>query len=431
MKQLILFVSILVAFGSCKNDPPKIVSVAYIDSLILHYSTPAAIKANEGELEFWKKRIDPNNPGITNEFKYASALAGRYFLSGDIHDILCSDSVLCKIDRIYNHKETGPCLALMAHAILQHRFFQADSLLETVKKIGIKPYESISASFDVDFELGRYNLAESALQKMVSKTDYGYQFRLSKLDHYKGQMDSAIMAMTRAADLAGDDITLKQAALSNTADLFLHNDQLGQANDLYRQSIAMHAGDLHSIMGLGWIALVHDNNDSLAEKIFQFVLNRTRAPDPLFKLVQVAAFRGDSITATQYARKFELTVTDSSYGKMYDKYLIELYTGILHQSDKAVEIAKEELKNRNTPQTNAWYAWALLSAGKKEEAYQVFLNKVSGKPLEGVELYWMGKLMLALDKGYNATQFFKAAWKNRYDLNPASIRDIEQYTDDL
>ena len=431
MKQLVLLASIVLFFGSCKNNPGKIVSAIYVDSMIKNYIEPPAIKSNADELEFWKKRIVPANPGITNEFKYAAALAGRYLLSGDIHDILRSDSILYTIDRTYNHKEAAPCISLMAHAILQHRFSEADSLLETAKKIGIKPYESISASFDVDFELGRYNLAEGELKKMFSVNDYGYEFRLSKLAHYKGELDTAIAAMTRAAEIAGNELTLKQAALSNTADLYLHNDQLQQAYDFYRRSIALNAADLHSIMGLGWIALVHDKNDSLAERIFSFVLTRTMAPDPLFKLVQVAMDRGDSITAVQYARKFELTVTDSSYGKMYDKYLIELYTGILHQPDNALRIAKSELMNRNTPQTNAWYVWSLLSAGKKDEAYKVFLDKVSGKPLEGLDLYWMGKLMLAIDKGYNATQFFKAAWKNRYDLNPVSIRDIEQYTENL
>jgi hypothetical protein len=38
----------------------------------------------------------------------------------------------------------------------------------------------------------------------------------------------------------------------------------------------------------------------------------------------------------------------------------------------------------------------------------------------------MGKLMKGLGKGYNAQQFFEAANKNRYDLSPAKIKDLDQ-----
>jgi hypothetical protein len=68
----------------------------------------------------------------------------------------------------------------------------------------------------------------------------------------------------------------------------------------------------------------------------------------------------------------------------------------------------------------------LFSNNKKEEAYKVYEQSVSGKPLEGLELYWMGKMMQGLGKGYNTQQFFKAAWKNHYDLSPAMAEDLEK-----
>jgi hypothetical protein len=92
-------------------------------------------------------------------------------------------------------------------------------------------------------------------------------------------------------------------------------------------------------------------------------------------------------------------------------------------------MAKDELNNRATPQTYAWYAWALFANGKKEDAYAVFEQHVSGQPLEGLELYWMGKLMKGLDKGYNAQAFFKAAYETRYDLGPALELDIQHELD--
>jgi len=101
-----------------------------------------------------------------------------------------------------------------------------------------------------------------------------------------------------------------------------------------------------------------------------------------------------------------------------------LYTGILWDPSRAEQIAKGELENRATAQTYAWYAWSLFSNNKKKEAYDQFVKHVSGRPLEGLELYWMGKMMQGMNKGYNAEAFFKAAYNNKYDLSPAIFRDL-------
>jgi len=68
----------------------------------------------------------------------------------------------------------------------------------------------------------------------------------------------------------------------------------------------------------------------------------------------------------------------------------------------------------------------LFVNNKKEEAYKTYQQFVSGRPLEALELYWMGKMMKGLEKGYNAQQFFKAAQKNKYDLSPLMRKDLDK-----
>src|SRR5207342_2819003 len=113
---------------------------------------------------------------------------------------------------------------------------------------------------------------------------------------------------------------------------------------------------------------------------------------------------------TTYAESFTRQAGDPVYGRMYNKYLIELYTGILHNPARAEHVAEKELDNRATPQTWAWYAWSLFSNNKKDQAYAVFEKNVSGRPLEGQELYWMGKMMQGLNRGFNARAFYQAAY---------------------
>jgi hypothetical protein len=280
---------------SC-NRNKTIVDKIFVDSLLANYSEPASIKLNQQEIEFWENRIDPKNTGLVNELKYATSLGTRFLLTGCINDIKTSDSVLKKADNDFNHREASPYLALIRHNILQHRFKEADSLLILAKKVGLKKYELFTTSFDVDFELGRYFIAERELKNLKSANDYGYFFRCSKMEHYKGDLDAAANTMLKAAEQAGSDIFLKQAALSNAADLYVHEGKLNKAYDLYVESIHLNPGDLHSIINIGWISLVHDKNDSLAEKIFQFVSTKTKSPDPLYKLIFVPESRSDIIS---------------------------------------------------------------------------------------------------------------------------------------
>ncbi|HTB24401.1 MAG TPA: hypothetical protein VK711_03480 [Puia sp.] len=419
---------VLALFGlmSCAHQKKTIVSEIYIDSLISNYRIPAFILSNDSSMQFWKNRINPALPGIVSESKYAGFLSMRYHLFGDIQDIRKADSTIKKVDFNFNHNEAQANLTLVGYSILQHRFKDADAYLEKAKLIGLKKYDLLTTSFDVDFELGRYFDAGNELKELKSASDYGYFFRLSKMDHLNGLLDSSINAMLHAAKQEESNPYLEQVALSNAADLYIHAGDLKEAADLYKKCISLNGADFHSISGLGWITLIYDKNDSLAEKIFSFVHAKNKLPDALYKLAQVAEARKDEAGQKKWAKIFASCAIDSIYGNMYNKYLIELFTGILQDPSRAEQISKRELENRSTPQTNAWYAWSLFSNNKKKEAYDQFQKNVSGKPLEALELYWMGKLMQGLNKGYNAQAFYKAANINKFDLTPAILTDLEK-----
>jgi hypothetical protein len=334
-------------------------------------------------------------------------LITRFHEFGDIRDVKMADSILWQVNKTYNSTLASPYIALTSSAMLQHHFAQSDTLLQKAQKIGMDGFTNTTLSFDVNFELGRYFNAGIYLRKMRSAQDYNYYFRKSKYDHFNGTIDSAIASMQKAADKANTEPYLQAVALSNVADLNIH------------------AGNLERAAGLGWITLIHDKNYALAERIFKFVQSKNQLPDPLFKLYQCAQGRGDTVLEKKYATQFTDAAANPLYGRMYNKYTIEIYTGILHNPAKAEMLAKDELNNRATPQTYAWYAYTLVVNGKKDEAYKVFQQHVSGQPLEGLELYYMGKLMKGLEKGYNANEFFKAADKNIYDLSPDMAKDLK------
>lgn len=418
---------LFVSLSSCSNKK-AVVETSFIDNVLNNYKIKfdSLYDAAETESNFWRDRTIGKSADIVNAVKYANTLISLFQLTGDVTLIKQSDSILFEVSKNYNYKESSVFSALSHHYILQHRFNEADSLFKIADKLGLKNYSKLSTAFDVQFELGLYQLAEKSITQLNQPNDFGYQFRISKLMHYKGNLDSSIAAMKVATQLTSNNEALLQNAQSNLADLYLHNNDATNAYKNYKACLTNSAADLHSLMGIGWLALVHDKNDSLASVIFQFATKKTQLPDPLFKLVAVAQQTRDSLLELKFAKIFEQEATRTLYGKMYSKYLIQLYTQVLQQPKQAVTIARYELTNRATPQTYSWLVFALANNNQIDEAKKIYNEFVEGKPLEGLELYWMGKYMLAINKKYNAKQYFKEAAKNKYDLLPRIVMDIEQ-----
>jgi len=399
------------------------VNPVFLDSLISNYAASQIALINESDLEFWQNRVQRGPENFVNLSKYASALTSRFHMYGDISDLMLADSIMQKITSQYN--EPWMLLSLAGYKMMQHRFEEAKDYVDTVVEMKAEKYAAQMMLFDADFELGDEYHSDYILKRNYSPSDYAYNFRLSKFDHYKGAIDSAIAHMMKAASLATASPYLKTAALSNAADLCIHNGEMKKAAALYERCIRFNSCDFHSIIGLGWIALVHDRNDSLAQKVFAFTAKNLKSPDPLLKLSQSYEL-SDTATSKKYAQDFVTQASKPVYGNMYNKYLILVYTSVLNNPEKALVIAQKEMTNRRTPQTASWLAWCLFLNNRQHEAYKIYRQFVSGRPLEALELYWVGKMMKGQGKGYNAKQFFKAAEKNKYDFSPAMIKDLEE-----
>jgi tetratricopeptide (TPR) repeat protein len=409
---------------SCKSKAP-IVEAVYVDSLIKNYTPSALGKSIEGNTLFWQKRYLQDTGDFVAQEKYAQSLLSRFHLYTDIIDLQEADSLFTSLLHNRNVSQAGNRLTMAHLKLLEHQFDLAPAFTRNVNQEQTNPFATAMLSFDVDFERGDYTGARLWLQSHKNVSDYAYNFRLSKLEHLYGAPDSALVHMLKAASLATNSY-VKAIALSNAADLYLHSGKARQAYDLYRQCIAIDPSDFHSIEKLGWIGLVHDNKPGEAQKIFRFLQARTKSPQPLLDLSQSYELT-DSIQARKYAEQFASITSQQPYGNMSNKYLVEVYTGILNQPYRAVDVARRELLARQTPQTFAWMVYALACNHELNLAYDLFRKKVSGQPLEGLELFWMGKMMEMAGKGYNAQAFFEAAKKNEYDLSPAMAKELNSF----
>lgn len=425
MKWLLPSCLLLFFLPACSHRNKNIIDQSYVDSLLTNYRQSPYAQMADSNLIFWQERMHRSPDNFVAGPRYASALLQSFHTGGNLDQLRKTDSLVGNFFIASGQKDPDLLKSLVSLAMTQHRFREADSLLK--KAITLDGYDIPNAflDFDVSFERGDYAKAQHILRVLSKDHSYAYLFRRSKYEHYDGSLDSSIWYMMEAVKKAGNNRYLQQVALSNAGDLLVHKGNPSRAADLYKQNIGIDGSDLHSIMGLGWIALVHDKNPDLAERIFNFVQNYSKAPDVWLKLISVAELKKDTGLQKQYARQFERMVIESGSESMYVKYLVDLYTGILDKPREAVRLAQTETYNRPTPQVYAWYAWSLYADHQQDSAYKIFKGFVSQKPLEGLELFYMGRMMHGLKKDYNANQFFKAAYKNRYDLSPSKFNLLE------
>lgn len=421
-----IIILLLLALTSCRHKEP-LVTAAFIDSLYRADTPDSLIASNERNIDFWQSRIRKQPAGNINEAKYAAGLIERFKLKGNINDLYVADSILKEVDAVFGHKLSGPLLGLVSLSIMRHRFAQADTFLYKARGLGIRAYENNNLGFDVSFELGRYAQSAYHLKNLAAVKDFNYFFRRSKYDHLTGNTDSAFSAMRQALPLAAKNPSLLHLAWSMLGDLDLHRGNAEASASALQQALRTNPADMHAMLNLGWLSLMRDHDTLAAGKLFRLVIMRNHLPDPYYKLYQMAQWQHDTVQTVTFARKFAALACDPQYGSMYSKYLIELYAGILHQPGRAEQLAYAELSNRATPQTYTWYAYSLLRNNKAERAYQVFKQQIEGKPVEGIDLYYAGKILKSIGHGLDADKCFDAALQSRYDLSPFMVEDIEKF----
>jgi hypothetical protein len=107
---------------------------------------------NRDNLIFWQKRMDNIPENFSNGPKYASALASRFRLYGDIQDLLKADSLIKESNIANQEKEGDIFLSMAGFAIQQHHFNQA-ALVDKAKN---KRQQVWHYSIQFDVALNRF-----------------------------------------------------------------------------------------------------------------------------------------------------------------------------------------------------------------------------------------------------------------------------------
>ncbi len=413
---------------SCAQEQkaPLVVNIQEVEPYLQADTVPQLSKCDT-EIRFWKKRT----PDLISLSKIGSLYASRFKLSGEVQDILISDSIFNELANSPYGKTSEIYHMLAANAITQHQFRKAENYIRQAYEIGNNKPTTLLMSIDINLELGNLDMARDTLKKFTNRNSFACLIRRSKLKDHEGDLDSAILLMQMAVERAGSNKSLLCWAKSNLADMYGHAGMISESYQAHLEVLKLNPTFDHSLKSIAWIAFSHDKNPAIATYILSHLQLVRPIPDYNFLLAQIARFENDQEKEYDLLKKYVDQTSKEEYGGMYAKYLAILKAEKFSSPQETIELAQEEIMRRPCPQSYDLLGWGYYHAGEPEKALEVIQNYVEEVTFEPEALYHMGIIYKANGMTGKARELLKEAKESAFELGPEVAGSIEQALVDL
>jgi len=431
MKKIISFFIISLILLSCRQQPvtnPKDYAIYLQEQPNTH------LQQINDELSFWKNRLAGTPGDIIAESKIAGLLTKRFAYSGNIKEVHEADSLYRVVNTINHINSSGTYRSLAANCITQHRFLQAQQYIDSALALGDDKYLTVLMEFDVAMELGNRYRARKALNSLADKSAFEYLIREAKYkDHVEGKQDEAIKLMEQAYVKIKDNPapSMYLWIKSNLGDLYAHANRYRESYACYLEVLKIDPHYYHALKGIAWLAFSHDKNVANAQKIVAYLQQRHPVPDYELLLSQMAAFKHDSAAAHSHIEKFMTITHNKLYGGMYNKYLFTIAANELNDATQSLQLSRQEVQHRPTPEAFSWLAFAQYKNGQIDSAMRTARLYVLNKCFEPDALFYIGKVYQAAGKKKMAQQLLHDAYNGSYELGPVMSNHIREALNDL
>ncbi|MCL5244899.1 hypothetical protein M4I21_03700 [Cellulophaga sp. 20_2_10] len=357
-----------------------------------------AEKTTSRKYELWNSKIEPDSMQLTS-FGIVAQEYNRYFKNtGKIEYLKKAEQSLVKAVEIAAVGKAGYYRSLARTYISEHRFKEALEMAMKAQKMGSGVEETQGLLFDVYMELGNYTEAENNLNLLKDKNSFGYLIRIAKWKDYKGDLEATIAYMEKAKQLAemANDKTLKIWSYTNIADYYGHAGRIKDSYNYYLKSLELEPHNAYAKKGIAWIVFSHERNPEEALRILNAITKNYNSPDYYLLKTEIAEYQGNHKEKLKNMDQYIKAVDNPAYGAMYNSYNVNFYLDYTDLYTKALEIAEQEIKNRETPESYMLLANSLYKKGDLTNALQIIVKHIDGKTFEPHILY-------------NAAEIYKAA----------------------
>jgi tetratricopeptide (TPR) repeat protein len=378
--------------------------------------------------QFLTDKLNTNPEQYPYLAKRANAYTKVFDTTGDVSYLVKAEADLKSAIEMSGNLTSSYLKALASNYISQHRFKEALELLKEAEQIGDKLNGTKKMLFDVHLELGNYILAEAYLKDIKDTSDFDYLIRLAKWEDHNGNLEGAIIQMEKATKIAEASNLkgIKQWSYTNLADFYGHAGDIKKSYDFYLKALDLNPQDAYAKKGIAWIAYSHENNPDEALRILESVTNYYEAPDYDLLVAEIAEFQNNDDLKQIALDRYQNAVKNENYGDMYNKYNVMIYADDISYPKMALEIAKEEVANRPTPQSYDLLAWSYYRLGSVEKARELVETYVDGKTSEPDVLYHIAEIYKASGKVDAIAPIKKELLTSLYELGPTMKKKIKQ-----
>ncbi len=424
MKKILIIV-IATVFFSCQEKAENITDSNDYNQYLSTTNTPSK-DAVEADFEFWQKRFANDSTHLMEMGRLSGIHAAIFNHTGDISELKKAEKLIQKSLEVAGRNQDQYLRALAHNYISQHRFKEAQVLLDSAYTYVDNKRETELMLFDVAMELGNYQRADSLLGQIKDTKDFNYLIRLAKWSDHNGNLDAAIKYLEQAQQIAEErnNKAFKVWIYSNIADFYGHAGRLKDSYNSYLKTLELEPDNHYVKKQIAWMVYSKEGNTKEANRILDSIMVNHKVPDYHLLKAEIAEYEGNTSEAEKQKNMFLTAVEESDYGNMYNTYLIELLAESNPQ--KALKLAMAEVNNRATPETYQLLAYAQLKAGQKDAALQTIENYVADKTSEPTALYYSALIYKANGQKDKVASLKEELLEAKYELGPVTAKEIEK-----
>lgn len=420
LKYISLFLMTMVLL-SCKQESGFKTQKGDYDRYLA--SKPA--KTTSKYFELWDNKIKSDSLQLLSLGNVAGEYNRFFQGTGDIKYLKMAEQSLQKAVDIAAVGKAGYYRALARNYISQHRFKEALELAQKARKMGSGVNATQGLFFDVHMELGNYDQAHAYLDSIGNMSDFDYLIRLAKWNDHKGDLDTVIRFMEKAAQKAESSKNKNMLlwAYTNLADFYGHAQRIEDSYQLYLKALQLDPQNAYAKKGIAWIVYSYERNGKEAMRILDSILTKHQSPEYYLLKAEIAEFMGNEVLKLEALDNYYKKVQHTDYGDMYNAYNVDFYIDMEVQ-EKAMKLAKKEVQNRPTPESYGLLAYSYYKKGEKEKALKLVERHIAGKTFEPAVLTQAAEIYKAngnLDKVKELKQELKGA---AYELGPVKESQI-------
>lgn len=409
---------------SCTKQRKPVASRADYEKFVA--PSIAMAKKEGSEIKFWQDRLSGNAGDETSITKLAGLYSEKFKITGDIKDLLASDSLYERVLARYPEGSVDIYQCLAANAITRHHFREAKAYAEKALTLKDKTAASLLILADVSLELGDIASTRRILADFKNKNSFACLIRRAKVADHDGQQDTAILLMEKAYARVKGNKAKAHWTLSNLGDMYGHAGRIEEAYQAYLRVLNDDPLDSYALKGIAWIVFSNDHNTKDSKFILNALARRKRMPEVYLMLAEIAEYEGDRDGQMKNLKRFIDMTSLPTYQTMYNKYLAKVEADVLNRPEVSLQIAEQEIVNRPTPQSYDLLAWAYYNRNNVAKAYNIATSKVQDQTFEPDALYHLGMIHLANSNTATGRKYLEQALTSEFELGPAVSEKIRQ-----